>query len=130
MLTAEAFVETEHPARYLVRLGRHASQLTKRRLHRPRGHGGDGTFPEVQSAEWSDTDGTVRLSWGQWTMQAAPGTLRLRAEAADEENLRRIQELLTARLERFGRRDQLTVRWQRPESLPAKRLAADNGAGP
>ncbi len=114
MLTAEALVQTPHPARYLVRLGRHASKLTGRRLHRPRSHGGDGTFPEVQHAEWSDTDGTVSLTWGQWTMQAAPGTLRLRAEAADEENLRRIQELLTARLERFGRRDQLTVHWQPP----------------
>jgi hypothetical protein len=48
-------------------------------------------------------------------MQALPGTLRLRAEAADEESLRRIQDLITARLEKIGRRDQLTVRWQATE---------------
>src|SRR5215472_5665990 len=40
------------------------------------------------------------------------GTLTLHAEAADEENLRRIQDLITARLERFGQRDHLKVDWQ------------------
>ena len=32
------------------------------------------------------------MNWGQWTAQAAPGTLTLHAEAADQENLKRIQE--------------------------------------
>jgi len=45
-------------------------------------------------------------------MQALPGRLAVRAEAADQENLRRIQELLTARLQKFGRREHLTVTWQ------------------
>ena len=36
-------------------------------------------------------------------MRAFPGLLAVRAEAADQENLRRIQDLLTARL---------TVAWQ------------------
>jgi hypothetical protein len=47
-------------------------------------------------------------------MHAAAGTLTLRAEADSEENLRRIQDLLTARLEKIGRRDHLTVNWQPP----------------
>jgi hypothetical protein len=118
MLTAEALVETQHPARYLAQLGRHAGKMGEHRLHRlhrPRAHGGGGTSPQVQEAEWSETAGTVSLSWGRWTMQALPGTLRLRAEAADEESLRRIQELVTARLEKIGRRDQLTVHWQATE---------------
>jgi hypothetical protein len=115
MPTAEALVETEHPARYLTQLGRHASQMTRHRLHRPRAHGG-GTPPQVRHAEWSGTDGAVALSWGQWTMQATPGLLRLRAEAADEENLRRITELVTTRLEKIGRRDKLTVRWRPTET--------------
>jgi len=38
----------------------------------------------------------------------------LRVEAADEDNLRRLQDLIASRLERFGRRDRLTVTWQRP----------------
>jgi hypothetical protein len=102
MLTAEVLVETQHPARYLAQLGRHAGKMGEHRLHRPRSHAGGGTSPQVADAEWSETAGTVSLSWGRWTMQAFPGTLRLR-------------DLITARLEKIGRRDQLTVRWQATE---------------
>jgi hypothetical protein len=56
-------------------------------------------------------------------MQASPGLLALRAEATDEENLRRIQGMLAARLQKLGRREGLTVNWRRPE--PA---AADTGS--
>ena len=49
-------------------------------------------------------------------MQGSPDTLTLRAEATNEENLQRIQDLITRNLERFGRRDHLTVNWQRPEA--------------
>ena len=45
-------------------------------------------------------------------MWAFPGRLPVRAEAADQESLRRIQDLLTARLQKFGRREHLTVNWQ------------------
>jgi hypothetical protein len=55
------------------------------------------------------------------TMHAAPGTLTLRAEAGNEENLRRIQDLVAARVEKIGRRDHLAVNWQ-PAETP--------GAGP
>jgi hypothetical protein len=114
MPTAHAIVETENPARYGARLGKHASQMGQRLgHHRPRHHDGGEAPPEVRHAEWSGTDGIVRLDWGQWTMQAVPGALRLRAEAADEANLRRIQDLITARLENFGRREHLTVNWTR-----------------
>jgi hypothetical protein len=113
MPAAEAVIETEHPARYLARLGQHASQMGQRlRHHRPRRHGNGAESPEVQHAEWSGTDGLVRLNCGQWIMQAVPGALRLRAEAADEENLRRIQDLITTRLENFGRHERLTVTWR------------------
>ena len=118
MLTAEARVQTEHPARYLVQLCQHASKMGGHLRHRPRSHGGGDGPLEIQHAEWSDTDGTVTLSWGQWTMRATPGTLTLRAEAGSEENLRRIQDLVTARLEKIGRRDHLTVSWQ-PTEAPA-----------
>jgi hypothetical protein len=47
-------------------------------------------------------------------MQAAGRTLTVRTEAVDEQNLQRIQDLLTARLTSFGRREHLTVNWQRP----------------
>jgi hypothetical protein len=112
MLTSEAAVETEHPGRYLTQLCKHASEMGGNRLHRPRSHAGGGEPPEMRGAEWSGTEGTVTLNWGRWTMHAAPGTLTLRAEADSEENLRRIQDLVTARLEKIGRRDRLTVNWQ------------------
>jgi hypothetical protein len=127
MLTAEALVQTEHPARYLAQLGKHAGKMaaTGRHLrHRPRSHDSGGP-PEIRHAGWSGTDGIVTLNWGQWTMHAATGTLRLRAEAGTEEDLRRIQDLLTARLEKIGRRDHLTVTWQ-PAEAPA---AAPGEAG-
>ncbi len=112
MLTAEARVQTEHPTRYLVQLCRHVSKMGGHLRHRPRSHDGDGGPPEIRHAEWSETDGTITLDLGQWTMHAAPGTLSIRAEADSEENLRRIQDLVTARLEKIGRRDHLTVTWR------------------
>jgi len=119
MLTAEAFICTEHAEQYLARLGKHAAKLGGTgHGHRPRAHGGGHAPhqapPQVEHAEWSATSGTVRLDWGGWTIQADPGTLRLRADAADEPSLRRIQDMLTTRLEKFGRREHLTVTWQPP----------------
>jgi hypothetical protein len=72
--------------------------------------------PEVHHVEWSETSGSVRLSWGQWTMEAAPDMLTLRAEAANERDLQQIQNLVAGRLEKIGRRDHLTVTWQRSEA--------------
>jgi len=113
MLTTEAQVQTEKPGRYLAQFCRHASQMGGRLRHWPRGHGGGGTRPEMRHVEWSETSGSLILNWGQCTLQATPGTLTLRAEAADAENLTRIQDLVTERLEKFGRRDHLTVAWRR-----------------
>lgn len=115
MPTAEATLQTDNPSRYLVQLCRHASKMN----HGLRGHitrhrhtGGTPARPQIQHVDWSDTEGTLRLNWGQCTMRAGPGTLTLRVEAADEEKLLGIQELIAANLQRFGRRDQLSVTWQ------------------
>jgi hypothetical protein len=54
------------------------------------------------------------MNWGSWTVQAAPGTLTVRAEAADEESLQQIRDMLTTRLQSFGRREHLTLTWQPP----------------
>ena len=112
MLTAEAVIQTEHPERYLARLGTHAAKMRQHLGSRLRAHGSGETAPEMQHAEWSATRGTVRLNWGGWTMQATPGTLTLHAEADDAASLRKIQDMLTTRLEKFGRREHLTVTWQ------------------
>ena len=114
MLTAEADIRTEHAARYLARLCGHAGKMgAGRRLgHRQPSHAPGDVAPDVRHVECSATEGTVSLNWGQWTMRALPGLLAIRAEAADQESLQRIQDLLTARLQNFGRREHLTVDWQ------------------
>ena len=118
MPTSEAHVRTERPSRYLVQLCRHIDQMGRNLLRRPRSHfaGAAHAPPEVQNVEWSETHGTVNFGWGRCTMRAAPDMLTLRAEATDEEGLQRIQDLVAGRLERIGRRDQLTVSWQRTEA--------------
>lgn len=131
MLISEAHVETERPSRYLVQLCRHLEQMGRPLGHRPRSHGGGDMHapPEVQHVEWSETSGTVHLNWGQWTMRAAPGTLTLCAEAANENDLRQIQDLVAGRLEKIGRRDHLTVTWQRSEA-PGIQPEADQTDAP
>jgi hypothetical protein len=122
MPTAEADIKTEHAARYLERVCGHAGKMgaaSHRLGHRPPSPArGDGP-PEVRHVECSGTEGTVSLNCGRWTMRALPGLLAVRAEAADEQSLRRIQDLLTVRLQKFGRREHLTVNW-RPGAAAAQ----------
>jgi hypothetical protein len=119
MPAAETDIRTEHAARYLARLCGHAGKMSMaghRVGHRRPSHAPGDLPPEVRRVECCETEGTVSLNWGQWIMRAGPGLLAVRAEAADEESLRRIQELLTARLHKLGRRERLTVNWRRPEA--------------
>ena len=117
MPTAEARIPTGQPSRYLIQLCRHASSINHKTLR----HAGRALVrPEIQQAGWSGTRGTLDLGWGRCTMHAGPGTLTVRAEAASEESLQRVQDLITRNLERFGRREHLTVNWQRPETPTAQ----------
>jgi hypothetical protein len=115
MPVAEADIRTDHAARYLARLCGHAGKMgaARHRLgHRRPARAPGHAPPEVRHVDCSGTEGTVTLDWGRWTLRALPGLLAVRAEAADEEDLRRIQDLLTARLEKFGRHEHLTVTWR------------------
>jgi hypothetical protein len=76
--------------------------------------------PEIQHVEWSNTHGTLDLGWARCTMQAGPGMLTVRAEATDEDSLQQAQDLITRNLERFGRREHLTLNWQRPQAPTAQ----------
>ncbi|SRR6266566_2122412 len=123
MLTAETHIQTERPSRYLVQLCKHADGINHKILHL---HASKAQArPEVQHVEWSDADGTLTFSWGRCTMQAGPDTLTVRLDATNEEDLQRIQDLITRNLERFGRRDQLKVNWQRPEAPTIQTAPAD-----
>jgi hypothetical protein len=116
MLTAQARIATERPSRYLVQLCKHFDNKGRHLGHRPSTH----TLPEVRpdqiEVEWTDSDGTLRLPWGQCTLQATPGTLRVRVEADDQETLGRLQDLVTTHIGRFSRRDPLSVAWQPSEA--------------
>ena len=115
MLAAEAQVKTDDPGRYITQLCRHAQQVHRLR-HRPRDHGGDGQPPpKVQHVECSENSGMISFGWGQCTMQATPGTLTLRAESTDEQGLQRVQGIIARDIERFSKRNQLTVTWQRTQ---------------
>ena len=69
--------------------------------------------PKVKHAEWSETRGSIDFGWGRCTLQANGALLTLRAEAADEEDLQRVQDIITRDIERFGSREHLKVSWQR-----------------
>ena len=99
MLISEARVETERSNRYLAQLCRHISKVSHAR-------------PQMQAhAEWSDDRGVISFGWGRCTLRADPGVLTLRAEAPDEESLRRVEQRVADRLKLFGRREQLRVNW-------------------
>jgi hypothetical protein len=120
MLSAEAHVATDRPSRYLTQLCKHFARKGRHLTHRPPAHLGHGgqTPSEWQAVagqarvDWSETEGSVSLPWGTLTLRAAPGALQLRVQAAREEHLRRLKELVAGHVERFGRGDGLHVSWQ------------------
>jgi hypothetical protein len=120
MPTAEAVIETERPSRYLIQFCKHAAAMASTHGHRFRIHAGGSALArgEVRlHAEWSDTHGTVTFDpWGTCTLDADANTLTLRVDATDEENLHRIQDVITRDLDRFGRRDHLTANWHETEA--------------
>ncbi|NNH76073.1 DUF2218 domain-containing protein [Nocardia uniformis] len=122
MPTAEAHVLADNPSRYLTQLCKHASSMGRATHHGPRIHLGaklDSGELRVH-AEWTDTHGTVAIEpWGECKLTADAKTLTLRVSASDETNLRRIEELITRDLERFGRLERLTVEWRQDESPAA-----------
>src|SRR5262245_66608694 len=105
MLIAEGSVTTDRASRYLVQLCQHIKSIGQR-------------HPQLQvRVEWTDKRGLISLGRGRCTLRADPGTLSLRAEAADEATLRQLQQRVTERLEQIGRRDQLRVIWTMPRVL-------------
>lgn len=127
MPTSEALVRTTNPNRYLTQLCKHASAMGQARHFGARIHlGAQLDRGEVQvSAEWSDTRGTVSFRpWGTCALTTTGDTLALRAEGIDEDGLLSIQDVITRDIERFGRREHLTVEWQREQN---PETASDSG---
>jgi len=123
MPTATAHIPTERAGRYLGQLCGHLNQMSRMRHRMTAGHTGQQP-PAVTHVEWSETSGTIRFAQGTGTLQATANGLTVRVEAEDEDNLRRLQDSLARRLEAIGRRDQLTVHWQEPDSAPGDATTA------
>ncbi|WP_084369476.1 DUF2218 domain-containing protein [Microbispora sp. ATCC PTA-5024] len=114
----QAHIRTERASRYLVQFCKHAAAMgggghtSRMHLHGPMARS------EVRvAAEWSEMRGTVTFTpCGQCTLVADSGTLMLRIEAADEDGLVQIRDVITRDFERFSRRDPMTVTWERVET--------------
>lgn len=123
MHTIEARVPTANAQRYLAQLCRHATAMGERgghmRLARHVRHGaGESLHGQVRiEAQWTQREGTIRFEpYGVCVLAAGEGELVVRIEAVEEDKLARIQQILTADLERFGgRREKLAVQWRPAE---------------
>ena len=99
-MIAEAELQTDQANHHLIEICRQLEQKAK-------------ANPELGvHVEWSDTNATIDFGWGRCTMHAGATTLTLRAEAADDDGLRQIRELITRHLENQAGDDRLTVTWR------------------
>jgi hypothetical protein len=141
MLTADATVETNDPARYLAQfckhaaaMGEHAPAILRRHALGASAHASGGALVrgEVQLAvECSDTNGVVRFTpWGQCTITVDGDRLLLRADADDADGLRRIQDVISGDLERWGKRENLQVAWRGPDQLSPQSAALSSADNP
>ena len=118
MPASYARVPTSRAGRYLAQLCSHGSLMGRLARHRSpsegQGHGNVGGgygAPPAATASSDGTEGVIDFGWGRCTLRATAGTLTLHAEAGDPQRLQQIQDGISARLERIGRRDQLAVTW-------------------
>jgi uncharacterized protein len=97
--TTRAEVGTELPSQYLKQLCRHF-----RHKH--------------PSITFTDNDGTIPFPFGTCRLRAKDTTLTLVGEAEDLDQLDYLERTIASHLERFGRRDGITVAWMRDGSIP------------
>jgi hypothetical protein len=90
-LTSQADVATEKPVPYMRQLCKHF------------GHKVDAAF--------DDDSGYIQFEFGRCDLRAGEGALHLTVTAEDDEGRERMRNVIGSHLERFGRRDELSVRW-------------------
>lgn len=127
MLRSTARIATSRAERYRDQLARHGAGM----LRHAHGEGGAGV-PPIQDAVTVDGTVILVLAWGRCTVTASEDELLLIAEAANADDLARIQAGVGSRVARISRRDGLAVTWTTAEgeaSHPAARRAARPSAG-
>jgi hypothetical protein len=69
-------------------------------------------FGHKVEVAFDDERGTIRFAMGRCELDATQsGVLQMRAQAEDAESLARTEQVVGSHLERFGRRDELSVTW-------------------
>lgn len=109
MPTAQTRIPTDRAGRYLAQLCQHLNQISGHTRHGSAT--GGGRPPQVGRAEWSDSHGVIELGSGRCTLDATSDELTVELAAVDSDELQRMQQLFSARLETIGRRDNLVVTW-------------------
>lgn len=97
MTTSTARVTTDRPAPYLKQLCKHFGHKTE--------------------VEFDDERGRIALGAGTCELAVEPDALELRASAASTEERERVEQVIGSHLERFGRRDGLSVTWEPTDQL-------------
>ena len=93
-MIARAQVSTDKPVAYMRQLCKH--------------------FSHRVSASIEERTGKIAFEKGTCDLVAAPDQLTLLVAAADAERLAAVEDVVGRHLERFGRRDGLTVAWEPP----------------
>jgi hypothetical protein len=101
--TAHTRIPTDRAGRYLAQLCQHLNQISGHPLH--------GGASPIRRVEWSDSHGVIEFASGTCTLDATGDELALTLVASDADDLRQLQQLLSARLETIGRRDDIHVTW-------------------
>lgn len=92
MVISKARVPTSRADRYANRLCKH--------------------FAHKIHAEWTPPEGVAEFpEFGTCRLIAQPDELLLRIEVPDPDKLSKVQDIVGGHLERFGARDNLTVKW-------------------
>jgi hypothetical protein len=90
-LTSAADVATQKPVPYMRQLCKHF------------GHKVDASF--------DDDSGYIQFEFGRCDLRAGHSELHLTVSAADAESHERMRNVIASHLERFGKRDELSVTW-------------------
>lgn len=91
-----AEVRTEKPVPYMRQLCKH--------------------FGHKNEASYGEDSGSIRFPFGSCQLEAGDGVLVLGVDGEDAESLERMEQVIGSHLERFGKRDELSVTWARSAS--------------
>jgi hypothetical protein len=69
-------------------------------------------FGHKVDASFGDDSGYIKFEFGRCSLQAAGQVLSIEVTAPDAESHERMERVIGSHLERFGRRDELSVAWQ------------------